>query len=213
MSSKKAVPNNNSVVLVKHVEESIKLLEQVAALIADGQPSLTPAQRQRSAKLRKGGEKIVPILTSLATRFGVSVSSHPVGAMAEKLQLVQTLWPLLQRSQELLKQIEDVSLRAQSVTSETMGVYYSTLRHLSRKNGDIATTMAPVEEFFAYRHKSVAKHPSSKKSKQAIVPTVVVGTAPAATTAASSGTEPSASKAPAPVAVPATAPAVAIAHA
>ena len=148
--------NKSFVVLTKHVEESLKLLDKVTALVSSGQEPLTAAERSSSLKLRRGGEGIIPTLASIVTRFGVSLESHPVDAMTERTLHVQTLMPLLQRAQELVKLLEDEIMRSQAASWETATVLYSTMRRLSRANGSVAAALAPVEAFFAKRHKSVA---------------------------------------------------------
>ena len=149
------------VVLAKHVEESLKLLDKVTSLVSSGQEPLTAAERSSSLKLRRGGEGIIPTLASIVTRFGVKLESHPVDAMTEKTRHVQTLMPLLQRAQELVKLLEDEIMRSQAASWETATVLYSTMRRISRANGSVAAALAPVEAFFAKRHKSVAASKSS----------------------------------------------------
>ena len=142
--------------LAKHVEESIKLLDKVAAMVTANEPVLTAAQRKGSLKMKAGGEKVVPVLAALATRFEVSIGSHPVPVMLEKVQHAQTLLPLLERAGLLRTQLNDALLRANADAWKTATVLYGTLKSFSSKNGDVGAALAPVEEYFARRHKSVA---------------------------------------------------------
>ena len=158
-ASKKKSP---SVTLAKHVEESIKLLDKVATLVTVSESALTPLERKHSTKLKLGGETVVPVLAALADRFEVSIGGFPVSTMTEKMQLVQTLLPLLERAELLQTQLHDAVLHANAQAWDTATVLYSTLRRISRKDANVKATLAPVEEFFARRHPSVTSAKSAK---------------------------------------------------
>jgi hypothetical protein len=145
-----------SATLADQVESAIALLDQVAALVTTGEPSLTPAERKASLKMRTGGEKIVAKIASLAKRFGVTIGGHSVDTMTAKLRQAEDLTPLLQRAELLVTQISNATLRANADTWSTATVLYGTLRRVASHDGDVAATLAEIKAFFAYRHPAVA---------------------------------------------------------
>jgi hypothetical protein len=163
-ASKKKTQANPT--LAKQVDSAIALLDQVAALVVTGEPSLTPTQRKKALKMKAGGEKFVPVIASLATRFGVNIGGHPVKAMNEKLQQVQSLMPLLKRAELLVTQISDATIRGNADTWSSATVLYGTLRRVASHDGDVASTLSEVKQFFAYRHPAVAGAPKrTRKAK------------------------------------------------
>lgn len=141
----------SSATLAAQVEQAIQLLDQVASMVTVSKSALTQADRKKAVKMRAGGEKFVPEIASLARRYMVSIGGHPVNAMTEKLQQVQTLRPLLARAQLLVTQLSDASLHGNAEVWDSATVLYGTLKRISHKNPEVQATLAPVKEFFARR--------------------------------------------------------------
>jgi hypothetical protein len=144
--------------LVDQVAQAVKLLDSVAAMVSVSKSSLTQADRRKAIKMKTGGEKFVPVIAEMAKRFNVNIGTHPVNAMMEKLTQVQTLDPLLKRATLLTQQLSDASLSGSADVWDSATVLYGTLKRVSRRNGEVQTTLAPVKEFFG-RH-AIAASPS-----------------------------------------------------
>jgi hypothetical protein len=172
----------SSMSLEELVAQSVKMLDQVAASAIKNQQSLTKAERKKALKMRTGGEKIVPVIADLATRHAVNIGDHPVTAMTKRMDQVKALAPLIKRAQLLVTQLSDASLRANAEAWDTATVLYTTLRRISRKNGDVAAALSEVEDFFAYRHKNAGATSGAKKAKGKAAATTAAEPPPAGPT-------------------------------
>jgi hypothetical protein len=199
MPIKKTVTTNAkkksaSVTQAEQIEQAMQMLDQVASMVTVSKSALTKADRRKAVKMKAGGEKFVPVIASLAKRFAVSIGAHPVNAMTEKMQQVTNLSPLLKRAQLLVTQLGDASLQGNAEVWDSATVLYGTLKRISRRDGDVQTTLAPVEEFFG-RRKAAA---GTTATKQAKVKAAATSSAPEPAPAASTTTEVSAPAAEAP---------------
>jgi hypothetical protein len=145
------------------LEEAQGLLKQVTAIVGTA-PALTAKDRQRSAKLRKGGETVIPTVATLSEQFGLTVSSHPTKTMVAKAKQAQSLIPLHKQLVTATKNVADQMFSANSESWAAAQVHYSMLRRLAKTDGDLATALAPIEEFFARRSTSVRAERSAKKA-------------------------------------------------
>ena len=162
---------------------------------------MTGTDRRRSAKLRKGGETVIPTVAALASQFGLTVPGHPTATMLAQLKQAQDLIPLHKQMVIALKKVEDSIFLGHSQSWASATVHYSMLRRLAKKDGDLAEALAPASQFFARKSPAVvqaedAKRGGKKGSKAARA-------AKAAQVAAVAEAHPQVS----PAAVPATAPA------
>ncbi|HEY2516728.1 MAG TPA: hypothetical protein VGI39_37920 [Polyangiaceae bacterium] len=144
------------------LDDAKALAAKVTALVGPA-PALTLADVRRSTKLRKGGEKVIPTLTTLSEQAGIVVPSHPTDTMKQKMDLAESLVPLHKLLVVLTKQISDVLFLAQSDSWDAATVHYAVLRRLAQKNGDIARALAPVTQFFAARSAAVTAEEKAKR--------------------------------------------------
>jgi hypothetical protein len=154
---------------VSKIDEAVSLVDQARALVSDGSTPLTPKERQRLLKLRKGGEKLIPQIAALAKANGLELSSHPIDAMTAAMQTAQNHAQVLARSTVLLKTIEDNVLRAHAEAWDTATLLYSMLRPLAKRDGNVAKTLAPIKAFLALgkRAETQAKAAEAKAAKAA----------------------------------------------
>lgn len=180
-----AAPTREATFSAANIDEAAKLVDQAIAAINPGGPAMTTTQRRRTVKIRKGGEKFIPILVEIATTYAITSPVHAVGEMTTQLELVQKLVPLLRRVQVLLKLLEDTDLTANSDMWGTATFVYSVAKHMAKRDGNIALALAPVEEFFSNGPRDTT---TAKKGKGGITTTTsatpgTVQAQPAATVA------------------------------
>jgi hypothetical protein len=181
------------------------LVDQVTALVGPA-PALSAADVRRSAKLRKGAEKVIPTIAALSEQFGLSLPSHPTSVVLTKLNQVQSLAPLRQKMSVALKQIDDVIFAAGSESWTGATVHYTTLKRLAKTNGDLEASLAPVREFFKQRSADVvAEEKQTKAARKAAKTAIAAAKANAALTKVQSAPAPTAPVKPVtPPAVPTT---------
>ena len=138
------------------------LLAQVTA-VAGPPLALTGKDRQRAIRLRKGGEKVIPTITALSEQFGLSVPSHPTSAITANVTQANGLVALHKQLVTATKQVSDAMFQADSKSWEGATVHYSVLKRLAKTNGDLATALAPVSEFFARKSPAVVKAEEEKR--------------------------------------------------
>jgi hypothetical protein len=130
-----------------------------------------PLARKRSNKFRKGAESAIPKIAAIARQFGVSLSQAPIDEMLVSFTEAQTLLPLEAQAAGLQKVLSDQIFFSQAKAWATATKLYSILRRLAHgAHGDaeLAALVAPLEQFFAYRHPRVrADHPKTAKGKAA----------------------------------------------
>jgi hypothetical protein len=144
------------------------LLKQFDAAFPQTDP-LTATDKKRMTKARKGSERYTPQLVALAKEHGVNLASVPLeeieSASAEAAQLV----PLQKQIERLSTRVKTRAFGAQSSAWGGSTKLYAVLKRLSKDDGEIASGLAPVEEYFNHRHPLVAKnHPKTKKGKAAL---------------------------------------------
>ena len=91
MTSKK---NNANVSLIRYVANLNGYLDKAESGIPKQSPVLTPDDKRRSVKARKGGDRIVESIASLVKAHGLDSSSLDSGVMLQRLQAASTLEPV-----------------------------------------------------------------------------------------------------------------------
>ena len=182
-----------------------KSLIAILTAMAGTPLALTAKERRRAVRLRKGGEKVIPTITALSEQFGISVASHPTSAITANVNKANSLVAVHKQLVTATKQVEDAIFKAQSDSWDGATVHYTVLKRLARSNGDLATALTPVKEFFAQKSPAVVKAENEKRGgRKGTKETKTSSATPAsATTEPASAQTPAASPAPAPA--PATA--------
>ena len=179
----KSKSKKGAATLAKQIEHAMSMVEKASEALPVAAP-LSSDERRKMPKLRKGGEKFIPVLTALSSQNGISVPTHPTDAMVSRIEEAQILAPLRKRVAEVLKSIDDSILRAQGESWETATLLYSVLRPIARKNANVALALAPLEEFFSHRHKSVTSKKTATKKATKVAVNAAVKAATAAVKAA-----------------------------
>jgi hypothetical protein len=158
---------------------------------------------RRSVKLRKGAEKIIPVISSLSEQYGLDLPSHPTSEVLTKLNQVQSLVPLQQKMLVALKQVNDAIFAAGSESWAGATVHYTTLKRLAQTNGDLEASLAPVREFFKQRSADVAAQEKQTKAVRKAAKTATAAAKANAALAKVQGNSPATPAIKAPVTPPA----------
>jgi hypothetical protein len=181
------------------IDESTKLIAQATKAIGPVQ-RLSPLQRRRSAKIRRGGHQVVPLIAAVATKYGITAPAMTGVALSASLARVQALDPLLSASAESHATISDAHFNASNEMWTSARALYKMLKTVGATNPSIATELKPVEEWFRVQRAAKKQAESTSTTPATAGTTTSTTTAPAATT--------SATVAPAAVVTPAAASAV-----
>ena len=144
------------------LDDAKSLADRIAAMVGT-LPTMTPTDRVRSAKLRKGGETVIPTVAALATQFGLTVPGHPTATMLAQLKQAQDLIPLHKQMVTALKQVEDSIFLGNSQSWASATVHYSMLSRLAKKNGDLRKALVPTTQFFSRKSPAVVQAEEAKR--------------------------------------------------
>lgn len=169
MSPAKIAKSSRNVVnvgLTKLVSELIKLLDKSEARLGPVSPGVTNTQKKRLSKPRRGSDKIVSAIAPIVQQYGLDSATLHSGEMIARHTDAQTLLPLQQRLEKILKRVNDEVFAAESASWDMALQFYALLQRRGASDGDVANSIAPVASLFAYRHPSVlAAHPKKMQTR------------------------------------------------
>jgi hypothetical protein len=139
-------------------------LDKADAQLANG-PSLTPDEKRRAARARKGSERIVQTLAQLASSHGLDSSALNSSDMLERLDTATKLTPT--RLTKVLKQTSDAQFVAQNDAWAMARQFYALLQTRAASDGTLAAALEPVTDFFHYRHESAVDAKPTKLQTRA----------------------------------------------
>jgi hypothetical protein len=160
------------------IDESTTLINQATKALGPV-PRLSPLERRRSAKTRRGGHQVVPLIAAVATKYGIAAPAMTGGSLSASLARVQALDPLLSASAESHATISDAHFSASNEMWTSARALYRMLKTVGETNPSIATELKPVEEWFRAQ-RSAKKQPEATSTTPA---TAATTTTNAATTA------------------------------
>ncbi len=149
--------------LADRVAHGVALIQEAIDLLALKAPALTAAQRKGMNKLRKGGDKWIPEIAQIAQTWEVQLRTQPTAAMTSAIALATTLQPIIGLLVGFLQETQDVGFQAESESWSTAVALYSVLKRMSKKDPKLKAQLAPMTEFFAYRHPVVAAAAAAAK--------------------------------------------------
>jgi hypothetical protein len=137
------------------VAQSKSKLDDVEAKLGTEAPQLTADDKRRTAKLRKGGDRIVEHLGVVLASARIDAAGLSVDQMLSDLERAQTLEELQRRIDSLSKRVSDEVFAARASSWSTAMAGYAVLQRMANNNGEIAAQIEPVATFFAYRTPAV----------------------------------------------------------
>jgi hypothetical protein len=163
-------------------EESIKLLEQAKTAVGTV-PRLTPLDRKRSAKIRRGGQQVVPTIAAVATKYGIVTTLTNGPALTAQLARVQSLDALLGASVDSHAKISDAHFSATGDMWKSARALYVVLKTVAKADPSVAPELKSVEEWFR-RNKSPVTETTPTAATPVAATTTPSATAPVVTPAA-----------------------------
>ena len=170
------------------VTGALAAIDQVIALLALTPKTITAKQRKAATRSRKGMEKVIPALSLLSDEHGVSVPKQPTSAMTSNLELVSQLEPVQLKLTSLATLMADTIDGARSGSWNTATTLYGMLQKAAHRDPQIRSQLAPIQEFFAYRHPSVRAELTKQKAKKAALKAEKEAAAQAAADSSAQGT-------------------------
>jgi hypothetical protein len=167
---KKSVIDDSKVPQTSAVNECITLVAQAKAALGATTPALTKLDKRRTPKPRTGSPAVIQTVARLATGQGIVIPKHPVGAMLQNLQTVQTLAPLKASILDLLKVVDDTMLTADGQAWDSGTALYTVLRRVKGDDGDLEAQLEPLSTFFKKGIKAPAKSDVAAAKPSATTP-------------------------------------------
>jgi hypothetical protein len=201
--------------LSKIVDQLNKSLDAAEASLGTEAPSLTADAKRRIARTRKGGERVLQMISELVKAHNLDSTSLSSTQMMAQLDRSTTFASSLARLQKLEKRVSDEQFVAQG-DAWSMGLqFYALLQRRAVSDGTLATSLAPITSFFNYRHDSTkpTKLQTRANAKLRDAQKLVARAKPRASVIEAdydahlvAPTTPASAPAPVPVATPTTAP-------
>lgn len=144
------------------IARCVEGLEITTEVLGDWAVALSPTDRQRELKLRRGGERFVPMIMDLGARYGVSVLGAEHRSATELLDLVARLDPLAARLRAMTDLVTTTIMRARADAWQAATATYTALSRVSSRNPSLLAELAPATAFFAIRRRgggSIAEPP------------------------------------------------------
>jgi hypothetical protein len=138
--------------LAAAVTQAVALLATIDSALALADPTLTPQDKRRSSKLRKGGEKYVAQIGGLTQQYDLETPAMQVATMLMLLAKAGVLQPLADHLTSLTKVVNDTIFASQSQAWNMALQYYQLLKRYSVQNGNLQLALQPITDFLAYRH-------------------------------------------------------------
>jgi hypothetical protein len=128
------------------------------------EPTVTTAtQKRRVSKPRKGADKVLPVIASIVKQHGLDSSSLSSSTVMDAYGTAQTLLPLQTRLQKMSKRVSDAAFGAQT-TAWAQGLQlYQMLKRRAKTDGQVAVSIAPLAQVFAYRNPVVKSGKPTKR--------------------------------------------------
>lgn len=139
--------------LAAFAQQAVATIDTIAGGLGND-PTLSPKDKRRAAKFRKGGEPIVGTIGNLATQQQLESPALPVATMLALLGRATALAPLVNRLASFVALVNDIAFAAQSQAWAMALQYYALLHRRAKSDTKLAAALQPVTDFLAYRHPS-----------------------------------------------------------
>jgi hypothetical protein len=149
------------------VEDAKKYLEATAKKLGRVAPELTSHDKRHTLKFRKGAESIIPKLGAILQKAGIDASGLSVDEMLADLARARSLVIFHQHLVAMTKRVSDEVFTAQASSLRTALDGYAVIQRKARTNGALATELAPIADFFAFRSASSLEEQTPKREATA----------------------------------------------
>jgi hypothetical protein len=148
------------------VQEALSLLAKMEAEFG-AQEYMSAEDKRRSLKPRKGFERIVEEVGALAKENGLDSPGLHSDAMLGQVEEARLLAPLETALEKALSRVSAARFAASANAWSSGLQFYALLQRRSLTSEELATRLAPIEDFFSYRHKSVLEGKPTKLETRA----------------------------------------------
>jgi hypothetical protein len=114
---------------------------------------LSPEQRKRRLRMRKGALPLVPLLMSLVQKHGLEVASVPLAGMQADARLSAELSPFEDHVTALEQLIVDTITEAEHELWQAFLMYYGILKSAAVRIPELKAELRPIEELLAQDRK------------------------------------------------------------
>jgi hypothetical protein len=164
-------PTTASAPLFPYIAECAALLARAAATIPADE-SMTTRDKRHVAKARKGGERYVPKLVSLAKEHGVELRAAPLDEISADMNEATKLASLLVQIEQLTKRVNDRLFAVRGRSWSRSSKLYVVMKRLAKDDGELEAGLASIVEFFKQRRASVPGPDKKAKAGKASKGTV-----------------------------------------
>jgi hypothetical protein len=147
-------------VTAAQIASTIELVERALATFAYVE-RLTPEQRKRNLKIRRGAHQVIPQITDVARTFGVALPGASSDDLDAAMAHARALEPLLSAVAVLHATLADEYLTSQGDVWQRAMALYVMLRSAATTHMDLATSLTTIKAWFRLRR---AKHPTPATS-------------------------------------------------
>jgi hypothetical protein len=128
----------------RSIDQAKRCVEKAMAPVADTAP-LSPKERQRAVKARRGAQQVVPRVAQLASQYGVELQDMSGDDLVALMETAARLRELLASVETLRSSLKDAILRSESEVWSYTTAAYGALRRIARARPIIRAGLADVE--------------------------------------------------------------------
>jgi hypothetical protein len=136
------------------IEEAKKHLEKAKAPVATV-TALTPKERLRVLKPRRGGRQVVVRVAELASQYGLELEDMSGDEIVALMDSAARLRGLLAAIEQLRASVKDAVLRSENEAWKYTIAAYGALRGIAKARPVLGTSLVEVEEAFRSRRRRV----------------------------------------------------------
>jgi hypothetical protein len=128
--------------------------------------TLSPDERRRQLRMRRGAEPHIARVHDLAAKYKVDIPGIPLQGMTNDLDLYTLLRPFEDNFRAGVTLAEHTAGQAESEAWEAFLAYYATLSGMAAHLPQLATELDPVTKFMAQRRPKPAAEPQPAPAAQ-----------------------------------------------
>jgi hypothetical protein len=176
---------SNSSVGPKQIDEMNRLVGQVTEKLGSV-VRRTPKERSRNLQIRRGAHQVIPMIASLAAKYGIEAPTVSGEKISTSLDTAQALQTLMSNADLLHQVLIDATYGAHRDAWRGALSLYGMLGKAAYADPNIANELQPVKEWFKARRKGT-KATATPTTTPATTSTTAGATAPAAATGGANG--------------------------
>jgi hypothetical protein len=138
--------NNVLTLSDKELSSLVAEIDRIATVLAEGSEALDPKQASAMVKLSGKRVRVIPSITSLAGKYGISSPSSPVADINADLAAATKLRGVLESIEGLRKVVFDQVLISEGNSWKGAATLYGSLQSEARRNPALKLALKPVSD-------------------------------------------------------------------